>query len=297
MKLPEHTQGSPHWIPTRDGRRLFAQVLGGPVAADRFPTVVFEAGSGANRSYWAGVQQRTATVARSVVYDRAGLGRSNCDPLEPTLDRSADDLGDLLDHLAPGPFVLVGHSGGGPIIRLAASRRPQLVAGLVLVDPIDEAAESVFGAQFRRNERVVLRVSRALARFGVLRFLYRPLLAAAPAQDVRDDLLREAFTEATLTTQIRQARTYLDILETWTANPPELHDIPVTVVSGGLARVRDGIPKKARAEAITAHARRAAQSRYGRHVIALHSGHTVPLTEPQVVADEIERLVVRGRRD
>ncbi|MFF2789089.1 alpha/beta fold hydrolase [Streptomyces sp. NPDC058049] len=30
----------------------------------------------------------------------------------------ADDLEDLLDHFGPGPFVLVGHRAGSPLVRL-----------------------------------------------------------------------------------------------------------------------------------------------------------------------------------
>ena len=281
-----HSQGSPEWVRTRDGRRLYAQVLPG---VDTVPTVVFEGGAGATRSYWAAVQQQLGI--RSVVYDRSGLGRSEPDPAELTIARSADDLVDLLRHFGSGPFILVGHSAGAPIVRLAASRRLCHVSGLVLVDPIDEDVAVLFSAQFRRRERVALRVGTVLARLGLLRFLFGSLLAAAPADDVRDDLRREAFTVGLLQTQARQARGYLDELDTWKPNPPDMGDIPVTVISGGLARPAEGMPRHVRDEAIAAHIRRAALSPRGRHVIAERSGHTVPLTEPQVIADEVVRLI------
>lgn len=286
-----HTQGVAEWVSTRDNRRLYAQVLPGPEADGSSPAVIFEGGAGATRSYWAGVQLLVAPLARTIVYDRAGLGRSEPDPVSRTLDRMAGDLVDLLDHFGPGPLVLVGHSGGGPIVRLAASRRPTLVAGLVLVDPIDEAAEVIFSAKFRRNEQVAVRVGKVLARLGLLRFLYGSLLAAAPADDVRGDLRREAFRPGVLETQGRQARTYLDEVEAWTTAPPDIGNVPVTVISGGLALARDGMGEAVRAQANAAHSYRATQSPGGRHVIAQRSGHTIPLTEPQVIADEIASLV------
>ncbi|MFT4226720.1 alpha/beta fold hydrolase [Micropruina sp.] len=149
-----HTQGEPLTVPTRDGRRLYAMALPGPADAADQPSVVFEAGSAATRSTWALVQTRVADFARAVVYDRAGLGRSEPDPVGRTLDRMADDLNDLLDGLGPGPFVLVGHSAGGPIVRLATARRPDRIRGLVLVDPTDEAADVLFGPVFRIGEKV-----------------------------------------------------------------------------------------------------------------------------------------------
>src|SRR5262245_28373312 len=137
--MTEHVQGHEEWVTTRDGRRLYAMVLDGP--GDGAPTVVFEAGAAASRSSWALVQPLVGVFARAIVYDRSGLGRSPVDPGARTLPRMAEDLGDLLTHFGPGPYVLVGHSAGGPIIRAAAAAGPERVTGLVLVDPTDEAAD------------------------------------------------------------------------------------------------------------------------------------------------------------
>lgn len=294
MTATMHTQGIPEWVPTRDGRQLYAMVLPSATSTTiNKPTVVFEAGSGASRSSWAGVQLQVAAFARTIVYDRSGLGRSKPDPAGRTLDRMANDLVDLLEHCGPGPFILVGHSAGGPIVRLAASRRPALVTGLVLVDPTDEAADVLFSNKFRRGERVALRVGWVLARLGLLRFLYRFLLDAAPAPDVHEDLRREAFAPNVLATQAQQSRTYLDELEAWRTNPPQIGNIPVTVVSGALANAGDGMPKAVRAQANASHAYRAAQHSRGRHVIAERSGHYVPISEPGLIADEIKLLAAR----
>ncbi|MFI6350372.1 alpha/beta fold hydrolase [Streptomyces sp. NPDC050560] len=293
-----HTQGEREWVVLPDGRRLFAQVLPGPEdSPDGAPTVVFEAGSGATRSSWARVQPPTARYARAVVYDRAGLGRSDPDPRGRTMARMAQDLADLLDHVAAGSgrFVLVGHSAGGPVVRLAASLRPELVAGLVLVDPTDEATGLLFGRTFRVGEKVVLRVNLALARVGLLRPLYRGLLRAMPADDVRGDLAAEGFTTGLVRTQIEQCRTYLDDLKAFRATPPPLGDIPVTVVSG--ARTGAGMNKRVRSAANAAHAERAAASPGGRHVVAPGSGHYVPLTDPGLVVAEIARLVTGAAGD
>ena len=70
---------------------MYAHVLPGPASDSASATVIFEGGAGATRSYWAGVQVLVAPVARTIVYDRAGLGRSEPDPVGRTLDRMADD--------------------------------------------------------------------------------------------------------------------------------------------------------------------------------------------------------------
>ncbi len=51
----------------------------------------------------------------------------------------AADLHALLSRAGePGPYVLAGHSFGGPIIRLYAGAHPAEVGGLVLVDALSE---------------------------------------------------------------------------------------------------------------------------------------------------------------
>lgn len=291
MTTFDHSQGVHAWAPTRDGRHLYAQVL--PVPPDEAsaarPTVVFEAGSGATRSYWAEVQQQVASFARAIVYDRAGLGHSEPDRNGRTLDRMADDLIDLLEFFGPGPFILVGHSAGGPIVRLAASRRLDLVAGLVLVDPTDEALDALFRPPFRAGEKVMIGVGKVLARIGLLRQLFRAQVQSIPDADVRDDLWREGFEYSVLETQGEQARTFLDELKSWRRYPPYLGDRPVTVISGGLLR-SDGMPEHIRVEMNLAHGYRAAQSPKGKHVVAQRSGHGIPLTEPEVITREIAAL-------
>lgn len=263
-----HVQGSPEWVPMPDGRRLYAMVL--PGARPDGPTVVFEAGAGAGRSSWALVQPAVAPHARAVAYDRSGLGRSIPDPAGRTLARMADDLGALLDHFGSGPFLLVGHSAGGPLVRLAAARAPRRIAGLVLVDPTDETADVLFAGRFRRMERIALNLGSALAALGLLRPLFRGQLALLP-EDARRDMACEGFTTGVLRTQRRQARTYLDEPATWRETPPSTGDIPVTVISGGLPG--DGMDSAVRAAANASHAHRAGQGPKGRHVIAGRPGH------------------------
>ncbi len=183
------------------------------------PAVVFEAGAAASRSSWAAVQSLVAGDARTIVYDRSGLSRSAPDPSGRTLRRMTDELGSVLDHVAPGPFILAGHSAGGPIARLAVAVDPERVAGLVLVDPADEAADVLFGRSFRRAERLAVGAGAILVGLRLLGFFFRDHLRGVP-DDVRDDLRREAFTPGVIRTRREQARTFLDELAQWRALAP-----------------------------------------------------------------------------
>ncbi|MFJ4513657.1 alpha/beta fold hydrolase [Streptomyces sp. NPDC088816] len=73
---------------------------------------------------------------RSVLVDRPGSGWSDPGPFPRTTAAEAVELLTALERSGEqGPYVLVGHSFGGLLMANAARRRPDLVAGLVLLDP------------------------------------------------------------------------------------------------------------------------------------------------------------------
>ncbi|WP_408991847.1 alpha/beta fold hydrolase [Streptomyces sp. 1268] len=293
---PAHSQGEAGRARTRDGRELYYQWLPGPVGPDGArPTVVFEGGLAAGRSYWAGAQAALADVAPTVVYDRSGLGRSPAAPAGASrrLHALAEDLGDLLDHLdrvgPGGPFLLVGHSWGGPLVRLAAAAQPARVAGLVLVDPTDESCDLLFQPAMRRAERIGQVVTVALARLGLLGRAYRSLTATLPP-DAAADMRAEGYTVAMTRTRGRELEDAAGDLRALLENPPGLAGLPVTVVSAG--RVSAGMPKSVRERATASHAYRARQSPHGRHVVLPEADHMVLTTSAAELAEEIRRLAV-----
>ena len=111
-------------------------------AVPNTPTVVFENGLGTPLVSWIRVQDEIAKDTRTVTYDRAGLGRSKASDEDPTAAIITRRLHALLGQLgAPPPYVLVGHSYGGPLIQFYAATYPKEVAGLVLVDPTDATVD------------------------------------------------------------------------------------------------------------------------------------------------------------
>jgi pimeloyl-ACP methyl ester carboxylesterase len=118
------------------------------------PAVVLEAGLGDAAAAWERVIPLLAPHVRVVAYDRAGLGGSAPAPGLVTIDRQVDDLAAIITGLAAGPCVLAGHSWGGVLVQLLAFRRPELVAGLVLVDPGHEEMESALPLAIRWGWRI-----------------------------------------------------------------------------------------------------------------------------------------------
>lgn len=121
----------------------------GPISA---PTVVFENGVGETLASWRRVAPLLADQAHLLAYNRPGAGRSaDIARPEPSAAAACDHLLDVLHAAgAEAPVVLVGHSLGGLYAQACARRRPELVTGLVLVDPVVRGQEALL----RRHDRL-----------------------------------------------------------------------------------------------------------------------------------------------
>jgi pimeloyl-ACP methyl ester carboxylesterase len=98
-------------------------------------TVILSAGSGDFSFDWALVQPSIAKLTRVCSYDRAGEAWSDLGPVPRTKAQEVFDLRRALTKAkVPGPYVLVGHSMGGEIVRMFAAAYPADVIGMVLVD-------------------------------------------------------------------------------------------------------------------------------------------------------------------
>lgn len=160
------------------GRRLHVYETG-----QGSPTVVLEAGIAATSLSWRPVQNEIAKFARVASYDRSGLGWSDAASTPLTLRRLVDDLHALLQIAQlPPPYILVGHSFGGLIVRAFARRNPAEVAGLVLVDAVQPEEWHPLSVEQRNTLARGVRLSRRgamLARMGIVGWCLRSLLAGS----------------------------------------------------------------------------------------------------------------------
>ena len=181
------------------GHRLYIECTG-----SGGPAVILQAGLGASSSSWAAIAPAVAATTTVCTYDRAGHGQSDEAAAPQDGIALATDLHTLLERAGvSGPYVLVGHSSGGPYVRVYAARYPEQVAGMVLLDaqPADAFAALPNYPGFYATFRTVATLSPSLARIGLL----GPLLGlsadestAAAARGARDEFLA-------LPTVLRQA--------------------------------------------------------------------------------------------
>jgi pimeloyl-ACP methyl ester carboxylesterase len=140
------------------------------------PAVVFLPGAGLIGLDYLNIHDQISAFATSVIYDRAGTGRSDAIALPRTAAAVADELRTLLG--AAGvepPYLLVGHSLGGAYIRRYAQLFPGEVAGLLFLDPAHEGYASMPGQTLLAQVRQGVAMLPALLN---MREFYRPRFEA-----------------------------------------------------------------------------------------------------------------------
>ncbi len=121
-----------------EGTKIQINTLGLDKRAPNQPIVVFESGLGTPMDNWDKVIGEVAEFAPILTYDRPGIGDSEAVDELPTIENVANRLINLLDKLAlEPPYLLVGHSLGGLYVRGFANLYPELLAGLIIIDPAD----------------------------------------------------------------------------------------------------------------------------------------------------------------
>jgi pimeloyl-ACP methyl ester carboxylesterase len=155
---PVTVDGPGRLVAIGGGRSLYLTCAG-----SGSPTVLLEAGAGGDTFNWSEVQPQLARTTRTCAYDRAVAGNSVA---PPGVRDARDELGDLerllaQTHIGP-PYVLVGHSYGGVLVRVFADAHPEETAGMVLIDTMGRDGRRRQLAIWPRSQAPEIRAELAL---------------------------------------------------------------------------------------------------------------------------------------
>ncbi len=269
-------------------------------------TVIMEAGLGEPSLMWALVQPQVATNTRVCVYDRAGLGWSDKSPKPRTADIVVDELHTLLKNASiEGPYIMVGHSTGGMLVRLYAHSYPSEVAGMVLVDAQHEE-------QFSRLSPAIQQTMKSMFAQGNQTLpLYQVVIntgigALVPAVGAMSDNpqlpspAREAFSAIALSSSkyIEAKTAEEDVIFDSSAVVSAAHitslgNIPLIVLYRGIddSPMPGLTPEENKQRWLGLQTELAALSPQGKLVLADKSGHHIQLDQPNLVIDAIEQVL------
>ena len=253
----------------------------------RAPTVVMDIGSGGIGMDWQRVQPGVAKFARVCSYDRAGTGWSDQGPQPRTSQQIVKELHTLLGNAGvEGPYVLVGHSFGGVNMQLYASRYPDEVAGMVLVDSAIADKDFLRAMEPSFPSPVWLKF---LATIGVTRLPY----TLGGVTDERAAISTHAKDNYELANYISSmGKSYEEVR----AAPMSLEDKPLIVLSAGSrGKMFPQFSQKGSDrfnEAWTeSQADLTQASQNSKQIIAKESGHNIQYDDPELVIDAIRQVM------
>ena len=272
------------------------------------PAVVLDTVVGASSLSWVRVRPDVARFTRVCAFDRAGYGWSEPGPRPRTSGRIVSELRLALEMAGlPKPYVLVGASFGGCNARLFAARHPDLVSGLVLVDPAHEDQVSRLPPSMDpAAELGPLRIFRLAARLGVLRVAGMPVgegsmgilppeqQAAGRAVGLRTQVVDAIYAEIEALpgsfAEIREAVA--------SAGKDPFGSLPLVVLTHEEEKPLAGEEGEVYRAWVGMQSELAAESTAGRHVIVKPSGHFIAIDQPARVVEAIRDVVetVRANR-
>jgi pimeloyl-ACP methyl ester carboxylesterase len=160
-----HATGSGQLVDV-GGRRLYLECTG-----SGSPAVILQAGLGNSATAWERIAPTVAQSTTVCAYDRAGHNRSDEAPRPQDGIAVAKDLHDLLANAGiGGPYVMAGHSSGGPYTLDYFASYPDDVLGMALLDaqPPDAFTALPEYPAFYQSYALLAGIAPSLARVGLL---------------------------------------------------------------------------------------------------------------------------------
>ena len=260
-----------------NGRQVYVRCAG-----EGSPTVILQAGH--ISLTWMSVFSKISELTRVCTYDRPGYGWSEPASSPRTAETMVQELRMLLQaaDIKP-PYVLVGHSFGGLLMQLYATRFPDDFEGIVLVD--SSHPDQVHRTSDLRGLDTIAKALRILGPLG----LARMVLPVAPAGDPtsRDsaviDLERELLmTNRTLRAIAAESSAMRQSLLQVADSSVDLGDKPLVVLTQGRRRAEFWYQMQEDLSRL---------SRSSDWQVVDDAGHFIHHDRPDVVVDAIRRVL------
>jgi len=301
------------------GWRLHIDCTG--AATPQQPTVILEAGIGDFSVEWSLVQPSVAKTTRVCSYDRADDGWSDYGPSPRTMHQIVYELHTLLAKAGERPpYVLVGHSYGGWLVRLYTALYPSEVSGMVLVEAGSDDPVRVLGdGKPRRSSELVTGKPIPAVKTA------NPVIESAIPPEIMAQLQGAARQLGPRANEPPRDKLPADAqrMRTWAYSQPKhwaqadnpvepeelaglraeraksqypYGDMPLIVLTRGISDETGPDSKAFEKEHRDDHTALAKLSRNGKLIVAERSGHHVQIDEPEVVISAIREVVAAARR-
>jgi pimeloyl-ACP methyl ester carboxylesterase len=259
------------------------------------PTVVLSIGGGGFAVDWSSVQAPLSDSARVCSYDRPGFGWSDAGPTPRTFAQEAFEVRSALEKAGErAPFILVGQSLGGWVVRRFAEMHAADVSGVVLVEPGNEN-----GYLGYRNQWVIPRTLASPRPVPAVRTLVESPPIPSSGIDPSACLKRGDRSVHLFRCYVPQddylAEELAAFYDAWGRTSHPLGDIPLVVITGTKPRVPPPGLTEAQLRADSLRLDLTKLSGRGREVRDPLSGHHVQRDNPALIVHMVRRMMTPGR--
>lgn len=274
------------------------------------PTVVLEAGGMGWSLDWYPVQTEVAKFTRVCSYDRAGFGWSEPGPIPRTSRQIVNELHALLTEAEiTKPYILVGASFGGHVVRLFSKKYPEEVAGIILLDARHETIDSKMPPAWKKIQisgKGMYQTMLLASKVGVVKLLGKimgeraapPIVMKLPLE-IRTTYLEVGFQPKYFQSNLDELSAIVESDGQLSA-AGELGNIPLIVIRHGIPDLFANMPpEQARqSEQIwqELQMKLANLSSDSQLLVAENSGHGIQIDQPELVVDTIRQMVETVRK-
>ena len=244
-------------------------------------TVVIDVGIGDSYTNWHDIQEQIAQETQVCAYDRAGYGLSEPGPMPRTSQQVVEELKILLEKAGiVGPYVLVGHSLGGLNMQIFANRYPELVAGIVLLDP--PPLDWITGQGFPELRRLAEQETA-----GLLAAAEQARQAPDPIEKAKADYYETLASEHAMMFEFAEEAAAIE----------SFGDTPLIVLASGVPNPQFGESAEAFQQFwIEQSQALASKSTYGTCIVVEESTHFLYVDVPTLVLDTILQVVGEAQK-
>jgi pimeloyl-ACP methyl ester carboxylesterase len=278
-----------------EGRTLHVHIEGTP--KEGVPTVIIETGIFDCSCSWKLVRSKLAEKTQVFSYDRAGYGWSPRGTCPRTFQRIGKELQSVLESkgIKP-PYLLIGHSLGGPLVRYFHSQHPRDVAGIIFVDALHDTMP-----QMPRIFMIVARAFSYLSIVGIPRLIFQMMPKFTKNEQWTSEM-QKAYIAAhfvrssSLATCFDESDSMRESFIALTMKKQSLDNIPVTLISRDPDQaIRPGLSEEAKQkiknELEDLHTQQKNDMPNAKFTIAKRSSHTVQLDRPDVIIAEVYEML------
>ena len=263
------------------------------------PTVVFEtAFDPAGHLQWYTIQNKLPKNFTTISYDRSGILWSERGGNLKSGEKIAEELHSLLEKAnAPKPYILVGHSLGGMLIRFFVKKYPEDVGGVILVDsqyPNDEKYLSPELFQMV-NQGLPSGFLKFANTFGLARLMFKGMFPDEEKYRYQNLVMPALIHKSAYA--VLEEQNQMESMKKESAKINSFGTIPLTVITAGDKNRFDSFieDEKFRTEMLNAWSEMQKDllnlSTNSRQVLASKSGHYINEDQPEIIENAINEMI------